>query len=106
MCNLHFAIITVVITILNGYICLCEVFHYLRSLPEHSSPPQGDAFTCSCVEIHFNVLNFMFGSKQICLRQLKSITSKTALPKQYDAVHICPHFKLCVWHDLIKTQQF
>lgn len=42
--NLLFAILTVVITILNGYICLCEVFHYLHSLPEDQSAPQGHAF--------------------------------------------------------------
>lgn len=42
--NLLFAIITVVITILNGYICPCEVFHYLHSLPAHHNAPQGHAF--------------------------------------------------------------
>lgn len=53
MCNLHFAILTVVITILNGYICLCEVFHYLHSLPVQRSAPQGHAFY---VLIRWNLL--------------------------------------------------
>ncbi len=41
--------------------------------------PKDTPFTCSSAEIHFNVLNLTLVSKQICLKQLKSITSQTAL---------------------------
>lgn len=42
--------------------------------------PKDTPFTCSFAEICFNVLNLTLGSKQICLKQLKSITSQTAPP--------------------------
>lgn len=42
--NLLVVFLTVVITILNGYICLCEVFDYLHSLPAHHSTPKGHTF--------------------------------------------------------------
>ena len=57
VCNLLFAILTVVITVLNGYIFLYEVFHYLYSLPAHPSAPQGLSFTSVFTEMHFNVPN-------------------------------------------------
>lgn len=45
--------------------------------------PKDTPFTCSSAEIHFNVLNVTLVSKQICLKQLKSITSQTAPPEWY-----------------------
>lgn len=45
--------------------------------------PKDTPFTCSSAEIHFNVLNVMLVSKQIHLKQLKTITSQTAPPKCY-----------------------
>lgn len=70
--NLLFAILTVVITVLNGYICLCEVFHYLHSLRGtlHCSL-RTRLLRAHLLEIHFNVLDLMPVSKQICQRQLK-----------------------------------
>lgn len=41
--------------------------------------PKDTPFTCSSAEIHFNVLNLMLVSKQICLKQLKSITKQPPL---------------------------
>lgn len=51
--------------------------HYRRI----AALPKDTPFTCSSAEIRFNVRNVTLVSKQICLKQLKSITSQTAPPK-------------------------
>lgn len=49
-------------------------YQYITALPKDMP------FTCSSAEIHFNVTNVTLVSKQIPLKQLKSITSQPALP--------------------------
>lgn len=77
--------------------------------------PKDTPFTCSSAEIHFNVLNLMLDAKQICLKQLKSITSQSLLNgtlyisfppadwKTRAALHVQHCFKLSIRHKLIKT---
>lgn len=71
-CNFLFAILIVVITVLNGYICLCEVFHYLHSLwgMLHSSLRMRH-LRAHQLAMHFNVVDSMPVSKQICQNQFK-----------------------------------
>lgn len=49
--------------------------HYRRI----AALPKDTPFTCSSAEICFNVRNVTLVSKQICLKQLKSITSQQPL---------------------------
>lgn len=71
-CNLLFAILTVVITVLNGYICLREVFHYRHSLrgTAHVSP-RTQLFTRSSAEMHINVAAYL--KTNLC-EAIKNIT--------------------------------
>lgn len=82
--------------------------------------PEDTPFTCSCAEMHFHVLYLTLVSKQICLKQLKSITTQTAPHKRYalhqpfslsvwrtcKGVHVRPHFKLCttIQHEQIEIK--
>lgn len=70
--NFLFAILTVVITVLNVYICLCEVFHYLHSLwgMLHSSLRM-HLLRAHLLAMRFNVVDSMPVSKQISQNQLK-----------------------------------
>lgn len=53
--------------------------------------PKDTPFTCSSAEFHFNVLYVTLVSKQICLKQLKSITLQTAHPKRYVSHQLFPY---------------
>lgn len=52
-------------------------YQYITVLPKDMS------FTCSSTEIYFNVPHLTLVSKQMCLKQLKSITLQTAPHKWY-----------------------